>query len=137
MSTSLPEHFEDFAEARREGFLRVKELKDKGHKICGYFCQYTPAEIISAAGLYQVGLCGSSADRCGVYNNDAGVLCILRKCFRHAGFFPGDWHGKGNHDRYVFTDPYPLYTGGASGTGLWYIRCLYFCDHRLDTDAFI
>ena len=72
-----------------------------------------------------------------VYNNDAGVLCILRKCFRHAGFFPGDWHGKGNHDRYVFTDPYPLYTGGASGTGLWYIRCLYFCDHRLDTDAFI
>ena len=29
MPTSLPEHFEDFAEARREGFLRVKELKDK------------------------------------------------------------------------------------------------------------
>jgi len=27
MSTSLPEHFEDFAEARREGFLKVKELK--------------------------------------------------------------------------------------------------------------
>lgn len=60
MSTSLPEHFEDFAEARREGFLKVKELKDSGKKICGAFCQYTPAEIILAAGLYQVGLCGSS-----------------------------------------------------------------------------
>ena len=39
MPTSLPEHFEDFAEARREGFLKVKELKDKGEKICGAFRQ--------------------------------------------------------------------------------------------------
>lgn len=61
MSVSLPEHFEDFAEARREGFLKVKELKDQGKNICGAFCQYTPAEIIYAAGLYQVGLCGRSA----------------------------------------------------------------------------
>ena len=61
MSTTLPEHFEDFAEARREGFLRIKELKDSGKDICGTFCQYTPAEIIRAAGLYQVGLCGQSA----------------------------------------------------------------------------
>lgn len=61
MPTTLPEHFEDFAEARREGFLRVKELKDQGKDICGAFCQYTPAEIIRAAGLYQVGLCGQSA----------------------------------------------------------------------------
>ncbi len=60
MSISLPEHFEDFAEARREGFLRVKELKDQGKNICGMFCQYTPAEIILAAGLYQVALCGRS-----------------------------------------------------------------------------
>ena len=62
MPTSLPEHFEDFAEARREGFLKVKELKDKGEKICGAFCQYTPSEIIYAAGLYQVALCGRSPD---------------------------------------------------------------------------
>ena len=62
MSTSLPEHFEDFAEARREGFLRVKELKDQGKNICVMFCQYTPAEIIRAAGLYQVGLCGRSQE---------------------------------------------------------------------------
>lgn len=60
MATSLPEHFEDFAEARREGFLKIKELKDSGQNICGSFCQYTPSEIILAAGLYQVGLCGKS-----------------------------------------------------------------------------
>lgn len=60
MPTSLPEHFEEFAEARREGFLKVKELKDSGKNICGMFCQYTPSEIIRAAGLYQVGLCGQS-----------------------------------------------------------------------------
>lgn len=56
----LPEHFEDFAEARKEAFLRIKELKEQGKKVCGMFCQYTPSEIIRAAGLYQVGLCGKS-----------------------------------------------------------------------------
>lgn len=61
MKTSLPEQFENFADARRQGFLKIKELKDSGKNICGSFCQYTPAEIILAAGLYQVGLCGKSA----------------------------------------------------------------------------
>ena len=59
---ALPQKFEEFAEARREGFLRVKELKDRGEMLCGTFCQYTPAEIIQAAGLYSVGLCGKSEE---------------------------------------------------------------------------
>ena len=58
---SLPQHFEDFAEARRNGFLQVKALKESGANIVGTFCQYTPAEIMDAAGLYQVTLCGKSA----------------------------------------------------------------------------
>lgn len=61
MELSLPEHFEEFADARRQGFLKVKELKESGQNICGTFCQYTPTEIIRAAGLYEVGLCGKSA----------------------------------------------------------------------------
>lgn len=61
MKTTLPEHFEEFADARRQGFLKIKELKDSGKNICGSFCQYTPSEIILAADLYQVGLCGKSA----------------------------------------------------------------------------
>ena len=60
MANELPQNFEEFAEARREGFLLMKELKDKGRQVCGTFCQYTPAEIIHAAGLKQVGLCGRS-----------------------------------------------------------------------------
>ena len=59
---TLPERFEEFAQARRNGFLRVMELKDSGAAICGTFCQYAPAEIIRAAGLYMVGLCGKSQE---------------------------------------------------------------------------
>ena len=62
MTKPLPERFEEYAEARREGFLAVKELKDSGKNICGEFCQYTPSEIIMAAGLYEVTLCGKSAE---------------------------------------------------------------------------
>ena len=57
---TLPEHFEEFAEARRNGFIKVMKLKESGAQICGTFCQYAPAEIMDAAGLYQVGLCGKS-----------------------------------------------------------------------------
>lgn len=60
MANELPKNFEEFADARRAGFIKMKELKDKGKQVCGTFCQYTPAEIIHAAGLKQVGLCGRS-----------------------------------------------------------------------------
>ncbi len=60
MTVSLPERFEEFANARRNGFLKVMELKESGQTICGTFCQYTPTEILRAAGLYEVSLCGKS-----------------------------------------------------------------------------
>lgn len=86
MPTSLPEHFEDFAEARREGFLRVKELKDKGEKICGAFCQYTPSEIIYAAGLYQVALCGRSLDpiKTAETRLPANLCPLIKASYGHA-----------------------------------------------------
>ena len=86
MPTSLPEHFEDFAEARREGFLRVKELKDKGEKICGAFCQYTPSEIIYAAGLYQVALCGRSPDpiKTAETRLPANLCPLIKASYGHA-----------------------------------------------------
>lgn len=62
MTVSLPERFEEFANARRNGFLKVMELKKSGQTICGTFCQYTPTEILRAAGLYEVSLCGKSAE---------------------------------------------------------------------------
>lgn len=59
---TLPERFEEFVDARRQGFIKVKELKDKGGKLCGTFCQFAPNEIIDAAGIYRVSLCGQSPE---------------------------------------------------------------------------
>ncbi|MBB6696775.1 double-cubane-cluster-containing anaerobic reductase [Clostridium algidicarnis] len=55
-----PKGFEEFSEARRNGFIKVKELKDEGKKIVGTFCTFTPVEIIFAAGAIPVSLCGMS-----------------------------------------------------------------------------
>lgn len=56
----LPENFENYEEARKEGFLKVKALKEKGTPVVGIFCTYTPIELIHAAGAVSVGLCGTS-----------------------------------------------------------------------------
>ena len=57
---TLPSSFENFADARKEGFLTVKNLKDEGKKVVGTFCTYTPVEIFLAAGAVPVGLCAFS-----------------------------------------------------------------------------
>ncbi|MDR2827696.1 MAG: 2-hydroxyacyl-CoA dehydratase family protein [Candidatus Adiutrix intracellularis] len=57
---SLPEIFNSFSEARKNGFLAVKKLKDQGLGVVGVFCTYTPVEIFLAAGLIPVGLCSTS-----------------------------------------------------------------------------
>lgn len=56
----LPEKFQEFSEARKNGFLRAKAVKDAGGKIAGTFCTYTPNEVFDAAGVYTVSLCGTS-----------------------------------------------------------------------------
>ena len=62
MSYSLPEKFEEFADARKAGFLRVKDLKEQGRKVAGVFCTFTPHEILEAAGFTAVSLCGMSPE---------------------------------------------------------------------------
>lgn len=59
---SLPKRFEEFTDARKNGFLKVKELKESGKKVAGIFCTFTPQEILDAAGFVSVGLCGMSAE---------------------------------------------------------------------------
>ncbi|MEG2811578.1 MAG: double-cubane-cluster-containing anaerobic reductase [Clostridium sp.] len=56
----LPKDFESFTEARQKAFVAVKESKDKGNKIVGVFCTYTPWEIIHAAGAIPIGVCSVS-----------------------------------------------------------------------------
>lgn len=86
MTLSLPEHFAEFADARRNGFLKVKELQEAGETICGAFCQYTPAEIIMAAGLYQVTLCGKSADpiKTAETRLPANLCPLIKASYGHA-----------------------------------------------------
>ena len=57
---SLPEKFEEFSEARRNGFMKAKVLKEKGGRLAGVFCTYTPLEIFDAANVIPVSLCGMS-----------------------------------------------------------------------------
>lgn len=60
MKINLQDMFEEFAEARRNGFLIVKDVKESGNNIVGTFCTYTPKELIYAAGAYPVSLCSIS-----------------------------------------------------------------------------
>jgi benzoyl-CoA reductase/2-hydroxyglutaryl-CoA dehydratase subunit BcrC/BadD/HgdB len=60
LNTELPAVFADFADARRQGFMAMKELKERGQGVVGLFCTYTPLEIFMAAGLVSVGLCATS-----------------------------------------------------------------------------
>ena len=53
----LPSKFEDFNETRKNGFLKMKELKESGQKVAGIFCTYTPQEMIYAAGLIPAPKC--------------------------------------------------------------------------------
>lgn len=57
---TLPEHFEQYSQGRKAGFLKMKEVKERGHNVAGYFCTYTPLEVLDAAGLLCVSLCGMS-----------------------------------------------------------------------------
>lgn len=56
----LPKTFDEFVDARKQGFMRAKEFKDNGGKLAGCLCSYTPQEVLDAAGIATVGLCGTS-----------------------------------------------------------------------------
>ena len=56
----LPKTYDEFVDARKNGFLRVKDYKENGGKIVGCLCSYTPQELIYAAGAASIGLCGMS-----------------------------------------------------------------------------
>ena len=57
----LPKTFDEFVDARKQGFIRAKEFKDNGGKLAGCLCSYTPQELLDAAGVATVGLCGTKS----------------------------------------------------------------------------
>jgi len=60
LQKNLPEIFEEFAESRRNAFIKAKELKDKDIPLIGVFCTYFPQEIALAMGAATVSLCATS-----------------------------------------------------------------------------
>ena len=60
MKDNLPAIFDSFDEARRAGFIAAMDYKESGGKLVGFLCSYTPLEILDAAGIAAVGLCGTS-----------------------------------------------------------------------------
>lgn len=76
----LPEVFEEFADARKNSFLKVKELKDVGTPVVGYYCTYFPQEIALAAGAVPVSLCSTSDETIAAAEQDLPKnLCPLIK----------------------------------------------------------
>jgi benzoyl-CoA reductase/2-hydroxyglutaryl-CoA dehydratase subunit BcrC/BadD/HgdB len=58
----LPENFETYGEARKNGFLKMKALKDAGQRIVGVYCSFVPTELVEAAGGTVVSLCATSEE---------------------------------------------------------------------------
>ena len=56
----LPEIFDEFAEARRNGFIAAKNLKEKNVPMVGTFYTYMPQELPLAFGAAVVSLCATS-----------------------------------------------------------------------------
>ena len=76
----LPAVFEDFAEARRNAFVNVKNVKDKGIPVIGAYCTYFPREIALASGAASVSLCSTSGETIPSAEKDLPAnLCPLIK----------------------------------------------------------
>ena len=50
-SLELPKSFDEFVDARKAGFIHVKDYVEKGGRLVGIFCSYTPLELFDAAGV--------------------------------------------------------------------------------------
>lgn len=76
----LPEVFNDFAEGRKNGFLKVMEIKKKNIPVIGVFCTFFPQELAVAFGGSSVSLCASSDETIPVAERDLPKnLCPLIK----------------------------------------------------------
>ena len=60
LKKDLPEIFEEFAEQRKQSFLTIKSIKERGIPVIGVFCTYLPKEIPNAMGAAVVSLCSTS-----------------------------------------------------------------------------
>ncbi|MBV7391614.1 2-hydroxyacyl-CoA dehydratase family protein [Enterococcus sp. ALS3] len=80
LKTELPEIFDEFGEARKNGFMTVKELKETGQPVVGVYCTFMPEELVLASGAVQISLCSTSDETIGAAEEDLPRnLCPLIK----------------------------------------------------------
>ena len=80
IKTKLPTIFAEFDEARRQGFIQVKELKEKGIPVIGVYCTFMPEELVLAANAIQISLCSTSDETIAAAEEDLPRnLCPLIK----------------------------------------------------------
>lgn len=58
----LPEVFEGFADARKQAFMNVKAVKDRGIPVIGIYCTFFPQELAVAMNAAVVSLCSVSEE---------------------------------------------------------------------------
>lgn len=80
LKKDLPSIFEDFNEARKNGFISAKAFKDQNKPMIGTFCTFMPQELPLAMGAATVSLCATSDETVGEAEKDLPRnLCPLIK----------------------------------------------------------
>ncbi|WP_099202932.1 double-cubane-cluster-containing anaerobic reductase [Miniphocaeibacter massiliensis] len=76
----LPEIFDDFADGRKNAFLKVRDVKENGNPLIGVFCTFFPQELALAIGGTSVSLCSTSDETISEAEKDLPRnLCPLIK----------------------------------------------------------
>lgn len=65
LKKNLPEIFEGFSDARKNGFISAKEFKEQNKPMIGTFCTFMPQELPLAMGAATVSLCATSDETIG------------------------------------------------------------------------
>ncbi|MFA7165355.1 MAG: double-cubane-cluster-containing anaerobic reductase [Desulfoplanes sp.] len=77
---SKPESFETLATYKSRSLPLIDEAKEHGSKVAGLFCVYAPTELMYAAGIIPVGLCGKNQTPIPAAERDLPAnLCPLIK----------------------------------------------------------
>jgi len=64
-----------FTEALNDSTERLTDLSDRGTRMLGYFCTYTPVEFIHAAGFLPVRITGGTCDAAEADNLTPNFIC--------------------------------------------------------------
>ena len=74
-----PENIKSFKEAIKSNSARLHALSESGKKIIGYFCTYTPVELIHAAGFIPVRITGGYGGIDKAYQHIPDFICPYMK----------------------------------------------------------